>query len=241
MPAPVQPSGRSTSLLRHKTVAIVGMGGLGAIAAQELAIAGVGHLRLFDADRIDLSNLHRQLLYSESDLGRQKVDAAIDILRRLASECDVVAQPIALAPDNSAQHLMGVDAVVDGTDRFSTKFWLNDVLVAAGIAFVHGGATGLRGQVLSVLPGRSACLRCVFPDSPNEADEAACATAGVLGPIANLVGALQSLETVRLLSDDPPKSSRLITYDGHRNRWHAAVAARVAGCSGCGTRTALAR
>jgi molybdopterin-synthase adenylyltransferase len=151
--------------LASRRVLVVGVGGLGSPAALALARAGVGTLELVDPDRIDVSNLHRQLLYDSSDVGRPKVTVAAERLRQLAPGVQIHAHCVRFGPADGAL-LDGVDCVVDGTDTVAAKFVLNDVAVGSRVPLVHAGVLGFVAQLMTVVPGASACYRCVFEEPP---------------------------------------------------------------------------
>jgi len=183
-------------------VLIVGVGGLGSWAAELLARAGVGFLRLADADRVDRTNIHRQSLYDEDDarVRRPKVEAAAARLARI--NADVTVEPVAarLDADNVAALADGVDLILDGTDNFPSRFVLNDYAVQAGRPWVFAGVVGAEGQVLPVLPGRTACLRCLYDAPPPPCQDPSCQAAGVLGPAVAAISAVQAAEAVKILS-----------------------------------------
>jgi molybdopterin/thiamine biosynthesis adenylyltransferase len=177
---------------------VVGVGGLGAPAAATLARAGVGTLGLVDPDVVELSNLHRQPLYATADVGRAKVEVAAERLRALHPGVRIEVRRERLGPD--AAGVRGFDVVLDGTDTIAAKFAVNDAAVAAGVPLVHAGVLGFRAQLMTVLPGASACYRCVFEEAPPPGDVPSCQEAGVLGPVTALVAALQAAEAIGLLA-----------------------------------------
>lgn len=213
---------------------IVGVGGLGAPAAMALAGAGVGTLVLVDPDTVELSNLHRQPLYQTADVGRAKADVAAWRLRAV----QVVTYRAHFAPE----HLAGCDVVLDGTDSIAAKFFVNDACVDAGIPLVHAGVLGFRAQLLTVLPGRSACYRCVFEEAPPPGDVPSCREAGVLGPVPSLAGALQASEALRVLAGaEAQYADRLLTFDLHAGRWRVVPVAARPSCPACARLHVLGR
>ena len=158
--------GKGQIRLRQGKVLVVGAGGLGCPAAFYLAAAGVGALGLVDSDRVELSNLHRQILHSTSDIGREKVDSAKEKLNRLNSDVEIHTYPARLDAENAAEIFAAYDFIVDGSDNFATKFLVNDAAVELGKPFSHAGIVRFQGQTMTVLPGKSACYRCVFQDPP---------------------------------------------------------------------------
>lgn len=212
-------------------VAIVGVGGLGCPAAWALQ-HGVRALRLLDEDRVERSNLHRQMLFRESDVGSLKVEAAA---ARLREEVAVEAVPHHVGPENAHALLRGARLVVEGSDNLATKFLVSDVCNELGIPVVHGACVGWVATVLPVLPGVSACYRCVFEEPPEE-EPCNCAIAGVFGPVTSVAGALMAADALRLLAGDGSTAGVLARYDGWQQRYRASPFARRQGCSGCDAR-----
>ncbi len=219
--------------LRAGRVMVVGCGGLGSPALYYLAAAGVGRLGLLDPDRVEVSNLQRQILHATSDIGRAKVDSASERLRALNPHVRLAAHPVRLAADNAAELLAPYDVVLDCTDTFASKYLLNDACVALKKIFVHAGISGFCGQLLTVIPGKSPCLRCVFP-APPAATEAAAA-AGPLGPVPGVIGALQAFEAIKYLAGvGTLLTDRLLTYDGLTGEFRPIHAHRNPACPACG-------
>lgn len=214
------------------SVIVVGVGGLGAAAALELATRGVGKLTLLDRDRVEISNLHRQILFDGDDVGQAKAEVAARKLARLRPAAAVAAHAEALTPENACDRLHGHDVVIDATDDAATKFLLNDVCVDLGIPLVHAGVSGLRGQVLSILPGVSACLRCLFPEEPDEPESATCRDGGVLGPLPAWIGGLQAEHAVRILAGTP-LAGRMVTIDAGSLRVRETPVRRSLACPVC--------
>ena len=196
--------------LKDATVALVGAGGLGAPAALYLAAAGVGTLRLIDADTVALSNLQRQVIYGGADVGAAKVEAAARRLAALNPHVTVQARPVNLTSANAADLIAGCDLVVDGTDDFSTRFAVNAACRAAGVALVSGAIGRWTGQV-GVFEGRP-CYRCLVPEVPPDAET--CASVGVVGALGGTIGAMMALEAIkRLTGAGEALAGRLLIYD----------------------------
>jgi len=214
---------------------VIGVGGLGAPAARVLAEAGVGTLGIIDPDHVEVSNLHRQPLYDESDIGRPKVEAATDRLRAISPGLQVRAFQVRFDAD-LARLLDEFDVVLDGTDSIAAKFLVNDAAVARGIPLVHAGALATRAQLMTVLPGQTACYRCLFEDPPPPGDVPSCQESGVLGPSVVLAGALQAAEALRLLAGTSPLfANRLLHLDTWSGTWRGIVVTRRPSCPACGT------
>jgi molybdopterin/thiamine biosynthesis adenylyltransferase len=198
--------GRSSAL-------IVGLGGLGSPVALYLAAAGVGRLGLYDDQEVDLSNLQRQVLYREADLGRSKVEAAAERLRALDPRVVVTASRQTLRPENAADICAGFDVMIDGTDSFETKFLLNDVAVLRRQPLVHGAVLQWRGQVLTIRPG-DPCLRCLFREPPEAGAAPGCEEAGILGAVTGVIGSVQAEEAIKvLLGAGEVLSGRIFQHD----------------------------
>jgi len=216
---------------------VVGVGALGCPAAWGLAAAGVGTLVLLDPDRVELSNLHRQWLHDGTRLGQPKVESAAARLRRAFPRLRIEASPLALDTGNVAAFFAGADVVVDATDGAAAKFLINDGAVRSGTPFVHAGILGFLGQMLAVRPGHSACYRCLFPEPPAPDEAVTCQEAGVVGPIAGVIGSLQAAAAVQLLGvGGAAPTDRLVIVDGRSGRWRQVRLARDSRCPACSRR-----
>jgi molybdopterin/thiamine biosynthesis adenylyltransferase len=184
------------------SVLVIGAGALGAPVALYLAGAGVGRLGILDDDDVELSNLHRQLLHFTPDIGVPKAESAAAKLRYLNPDVVVEAYHVRASAENAAALVEGQDLVVDCSDSFATRYAVNAACCAARVPLVEAGVLGMAGLVMSVKPGRTACYRCAFPAEP--ADAPRCADAGVLGPAAGVIGSLQALEALKLLTGVAP-------------------------------------
>ncbi|SFR55964.1 MULTISPECIES: SAMP-activating enzyme E1 [Halorubrum] len=179
-------------------VLVLGAGGLGAPIIQYLAAAGVGTLGIADDDEVELSNLQRQVIHGDDDVGRKKVDSAAEFVADLNPDVDVRKHEMRVTPDNIEELIDGYDFVVDGTDNFETRYLVNDACTLAGIPFSHGSIFRFEGQVTTFAgDDDSPCYRCLFPEAPPAGMVPNCATAGVLGVLPGTVGCLQATETVK--------------------------------------------
>jgi molybdopterin/thiamine biosynthesis adenylyltransferase len=202
--------------------------------AEALAAAGVGRLVLFDADVVELSNLHRQLLHRTADLGRAKVDSAAAKLVARDPATSVEAHRERLTAVNVDTALAGVECIVDATDGFEAKFLLNDAAIRLQIPLVHAGVVRFLGQVMTIIPGESACYRCLFGAPPAPGDVPSCQEAGVLGSLAGTIGLLQAAEVIRYLSGSGALlTNRLLTYDALAGRWRHVRLRRNPACPAC--------
>jgi adenylyltransferase/sulfurtransferase len=196
-------------------VAVVGCGATGSAIASLLARAGVGTLRIVDRDYVEPSNLQRQTLFEESDAA-QSLPKAIAAARRIASfNSQIVVEPRVadLIPENIEEHLQGIELILDGTDNFETRYLLNDFAVSKGLPWIYAAAVGSYAVTLNVLPGKTACLACVFPESPRGTIET-CETAGILNPAVNLIGSIAAGEALKLMVGAEDKLRRtLLSWD----------------------------
>ncbi len=228
--------------LHEASVAIVGVGALGCAAAEALATVGIGRLVLLDGDVVELSNLHRQLLHRTADIGRAKVESAAEELARLHPATTLEPRRERVTEANADACLRDVDCVVDATDGFEAKFLLNDTAVRLGTPLVHAGIVRFLGQLMTILPGRSACYRCLFDAPPRAGDVPSCQEAGVLGSLAGTIGLLQAAEVIRYLTGTGELlTDRLLTYDALAGRWRCVRLRRNPACATCAGVVAPAR
>jgi adenylyltransferase/sulfurtransferase len=193
---------------------IIGAGGLGCPAALALAAAGVRRFGVVDDDRVDASNLHRQVLHGDGDVGAPKVASFARGLARRYPDVRVETRAVRFDATNAAELVAAYDVVVDGSDNFATKFLVNDAAVLARRPLVHGAAVGLGGQLLTVPAGGRPCYRCLFEEPPAPGVGPSCAEAGVLGPVPGVIGALAGVEAARILRGETPAFvGRLVQYD----------------------------
>ncbi|HWK27148.1 MAG TPA: HesA/MoeB/ThiF family protein [Solirubrobacter sp.] len=220
--------------LRDASVLVVGAGALGSPVALYLAGAGVGRLGIADDDDVEVSNLQRQPLHFTPDLGVAKAESAAAKLRFLNP--DIVVEPYRVRIDetNAAGLVEGQDLVVDCSDSFATRYAVNRACCAAGIDLIEGGAAGWSGLVMTILPGRTACYRCAFAAEPAEAPS--CAEAGILGPAAGVIGALQALEALKLLTGaQPPLLDGFLSVDLASYATTTVSVRRDLACPDCGS------
>jgi adenylyltransferase/sulfurtransferase len=220
-------------------VLVVGAGGLGCPAALYLAAAGIGRLGLVDADRVDMSNLQRQILYATNDVGRRKVEAAAERLRALNPGIEVVAHDMEVRARNALELLTDYDVIIDGTDRINTRYVVNDACVLLGKPLVSAAIYRFEGQAFTYVPNAGPCYRCIFPDASG-GGAPSCADAGVLGVLPGILGTLQAAEAIKLVAGvGEPLVGRLLTFDALEMRFQTFAVARDDACAVCGLEPAI--
>lgn len=213
--------------------AIVGVGGLGAPAAQYLAAAGIGRLTLIDDDLVERSNLQRQVLYADADVGRPKADAAAEHLALRNSDVEIVAVRDRLLAANARQLLRGHDVVLDGSDNFATRYVVNDAAVLEGIPLVSGSLRRYEAQVVLLEPPHSGCYRCLFPGTP--APDHACSEEGVLGALAGMAGAqMAAMALRRIVGQDATAAGQLVLLDAESLEHSRVLTRAQPDCGLCG-------
>jgi molybdopterin/thiamine biosynthesis adenylyltransferase len=225
--------------VRRGRVLVVGVGGLGCPAALALAATGVGVLGLIDCDAVELSNLHRQIIFRTTDLGRRKVAVAAERIARQYSGVALQVFDQRLSAEN-LDIFRRFDFVIDGTDQVASKYLVNDGAVLHRVAFSHAGVVGFQGQTMTVLPRSSACVRCLFPLPPPTGELPTCQEVGVVGAVAGSIGVIQATEAVKfLLGIGTLLTNRLLTYDALTARWRTVPLSRRSACPACGEQASI--
>lgn len=226
--------------LKAGRVLVVGVGGLGCPAAMYLAAAGVGTLGLVEFDRVDETNLHRQLLYSTSDVGRLKIDRAVERLAEINPHVRFEPHPFRFCAEGAGELVAQYDVVLDGSDNFGTRYLVNDACVMLRKPNVHGAVHRFEGQVSVYSASGGPCYRCLFPTPPAPGEIPNCAEAGVLGVLPGLVGLLQATEAVKLLAGvGAPMIGRLLVLDALAMRFREIRLKRDPQCPVCGDRPTI--
>ena len=221
--------------LKGSSVLVVGAGGLGSPLAIYLAAAGIGRLGLVDFDRVDATNLQRQVLYGTADIGRPKLEAARARLADLNPGLRIDLHPVRLESANAMEILAPYDVVVDGTDNFPTRYLVNDACALLGKPNVHGSIFRFDGQVSVFDASRGPCYRCLYPDPPPPGLVPSCAEGGVLGVLPGVIGVLQAIECVKLLlGSGEPLIGRLLLFDALGMRFRELTLRKDPGCPLCG-------
>jgi adenylyltransferase/sulfurtransferase len=223
--------------LLSSSALIIGAGGLGSPAALYLTACGVGRIGLVDSDSLDLSNLHRQVLYTAGDVGSPKVTSAYNRLTALNPDVKVRTYNIRLEADNIDGIIGDYQIVLDCTDNFASKYLTNDTCVRMGKPLVMGGIYRLEGQVTVVLPGKGPCYRCIFPEPPVSGIMLPPEEAGLLGSVPGVIGAIQATEALKLLAGiGEPLSGRLLRYDARKCYFSILRFKIDKNCPACGRR-----
>ncbi|WP_292365846.1 MULTISPECIES: HesA/MoeB/ThiF family protein [unclassified Methanoculleus] len=216
--------------LANARVVIVGAGGLGCPVALYLAAAGVGEVRLVDGDVVDLTNLNRQVLHGDRDVGRAKVESAAEKLRAQNPEITVVAIRATLDEENAALLVDGADLIVDATDNFAARYILNRVALGARVPLIHGAVRGFDGQATTIIPGRTACLECIFPVAPPGED-----VIPVVGTTPGIIGLVQANEAIKYITGTGDLlADRLLVWDGRAATMTTLPVNRQKDCGACG-------
>jgi len=215
--------------LRRARVLVAGVGGLGTIAAAYLASAGVGFLRLADNDRVEISNLNRQLLFQPDDIGREKVLAAVERLRTMNPEVQIEGIHETIDDETANELIEGIDLIVDAMDNFTTRFILNKIAFSRRLPLIHGAVRGLFGQATTLIPGKTGCLKCLFAQSPPKE------VFPILGATCGVIGSVQATETIKVLTGrGEPLANRLFFWDGQTGEGTIVTTQRNPGCIVCG-------
>ena len=232
--------GKGQKKIAQARILIIGAGGLGSPAALYLAAAGVGTLGLIDGDAVDLSNLQRQVLHHTDDVGRPKVLSGKEKIDALNPDVKVMTYEDRLTAKNALDLFSQYDLVIDGVDNFPAKFLINDACYFARKPLVHGGILRFDGRVFTILPGETACYRCVFKTPPPPGLVASCQEAGVIGVLAGIIGTLQATEALKLiLKIGKPLTDRMLDFDARRTAFREIKVRRNPNCPLCGERPTI--
>lgn len=191
--------GKGQEKLLNAKVLIIGAGGLGAPCALYLAGAGIGRLGIVDSDKVELNNLQRQIIHNIQNIGKPKVESAKERINAINIDVDVVLYNLRLTSRNILDIIKDYDIIVDGSDNFPTRYLVNDACVLSRKPFSHGGIFRFDGQAITILPGESACYRCLFPEPPPPGLVPSCQEAGILGAVAGVIGTIQANEVLKYI------------------------------------------
>jgi molybdopterin/thiamine biosynthesis adenylyltransferase len=217
------------------SAAIVGAGGLGSPALLYLAAAGVGRITVIDSDPVELTNLQRQIAHTTADIGRNKAVSAAEAAAAVNPDVTITASRERLAADNARELLGGHGVVLDCTDNFATRYLINDACVLTGATLVTAAISRFYGQIMTIVPRRGPCYRCLFPEPPLAGSVPTCAQTGILGPVPGALGSLQALEAMKvLLGLDGTLEGRLLAIDTRVFDVEMLEVARDPRCPVCG-------
>jgi len=212
-------------------IAIVGIGGLGCASATYLTAAGVGRITIIDFDVVELSNLNRQVLYWEDEIGEKKVFVAQRKLSKLNPHAEIIAICDKVTEENISEFISGAQIVLDGLDNFSTRLVVNSACVRHRIPFIHGGVSRFRGLVTTILPGETACLACLYPEGSPGGEGL-----GVLGFVPAVIANLQALEAIKLLiGQGPALAGKVLRFNGNDMKFRMDELQRNENCKVCGS------
>lgn len=230
-----QVGGKGQEKLLASKVLIVGAGGLGSPVSMYLAAAGVGTIGLIDGDRVDLTNLQRQIVHFTDDVGTPKVESAAAKLKAINPGVNVETYHALALADNILDLVSRHDFVIDGTDNFPAKFLINDACYFTGVPFSHAGILRFDGQLFTVIPGQTACYRCIFREPPPANAVPTCSQAGVLGGVAGVIGCLQATEALKyLLGVGELLTDRMLIFDALGMHFREVKFRRNPKCPLCG-------
>ncbi len=228
--------GKGQKKIAQAKVFIVGAGGLGSPAAMYLAAAGVGTIGIIDHDTVDRSNLQRQVLHHTPDIGQAKVQSAKEKIGLINPEVVVETYQDRLNAHNALDRIRPYDVVIDGVDNFPAKFLINDACCFAGKPLIHGGILRFEGRVFSILPGQSACYRCIFSHPPPSGLVPSCQEAGIIGVVAGIIGTIQATEALKLiLGIGDLLTDRILDFDARKTVFREIRTQRNPKCPLCGT------
>lgn len=216
--------------LKNARIVIAGVGGLGSAIATYLAAAGVGYIRIVDEDIVENSNLNRQTLYHEQDIGACKVKAAEKTIRALGKDIEVDAICRHIDEKNVRELVHGTDLILDGMDNFSARYILNSASLDENIPFIHGAVNGFYGQVTTILPGITSCLRCIVPTSPTWESNP------IIGVTCGVIGCIEATEAIKYLTNTGEiLKNRLLLWDGLRGEAESLQIMKYPDCIDCGS------
>jgi len=237
-----QLGGAGQRKLLNSRVLVVGVGGLGSPVSLYLAAAGVGTLGLVDNDVVDVSNLQRQVVHRNDNVGVPKVASAAQALTALNPDVNIIQHQVMFSPANAMQLVAEYDLVVECSDNFDAKYLANDACVLSGKPLVWGAVFQFDGQMSVVLPGRGPCYRCLFPAPPPPDSAPTCVEAGVLGALVHIVGCWQALDAIKVLAGiGEPLCGRLLLLDGLAGQVDRIEVKRREKCEVCGERPTLTK
>lgn len=234
--------GKGQEKLLKAKVLIIGAGGLGSPCALYLASAGVGRLGIVDSDVVELNNLQRQILHSTQNVGRPKVESARERLKAVNPDVEVIPYKLRLTSENIMDIIKDYDIVVDGSDNFPTRYLVNDACVLSRKLLSHGGIYRFDGQAITIIPGQTACYRCIFSEPPPPGLVPSCQEAGILGVVAGIIGVIQANEVIKyILGIGELLSGKLLVFNALDSSFRLVKVPRDRHCPLCGEKPTVTR
>ena len=234
--------GKGQDKLLKGKVLIIGAGGLGSPCALYLAAAGIGKIGIVDSDKVELNNLQRQILHDTGRVGTAKVESAKKTMNNLNPDVDVTVYNIRLTSKNITDVIKDYDIVVDGSDNFPTRYLVNDACVLSGKPLSHGGIFRFDGQAMTILPGKSACYRCLFPEPPPPGLVPSCQEAGILGAVAGIIGTVQANEVLKyILGIGNLLSGKLLVFSALDSYFRQVKVPKDPKCPVCGEKPTVTK
>ncbi len=234
--------GKGQEKILNAKVLVIGAGGLGSPASLYLASAGVGKIGIVDSDKVEVNNLQRQIVHSTSTVGKPKVDSAKERLNAINPEIEIVPLNLRLTSANIMDIIKDYDIVVDGSDNFPTRFLVNDACVLSKKPLSHGGIFRFDGQAITILPGESACYRCLFPEPPPQGLVPSCQAAGILGAVAGTMGTVQASEVLKfILGVGELLVGRLLIFDALEPSFRIVRFPQDKDCAICGEKPTITK
>ena len=226
--------------LFNSKVLVIGAGGLGSPALYYLAAAGVGTLGIADFDTVGLSNIPRQILYSSEDIGKKKVDSAAAKLQSINPELKIEHYPSRINIDNIKEIIRDYDLIIDATDNFATRYLVSDCCYFLNKPLIEGAAIGFIGTVMTIIPGKSPCYRCLYPFPPQDGVVLSCGDVGIMGMVTGTIGSIQALEAIKvLLGIGRTLTGRFLYLDGLEMSFHETELPRDEKCPLCGNQPVI--
>ena len=227
--------GKGQERLLKAKVLIIGAGGLGSPAALYLASAGIGKIGIVDFDKVELNNLQRQIVHTFKSVGEPKVESAKNTLNAINQDVEIVPYELRLTSENILDIIKDYDIIVDGSDNFPTRYLVNDACVLSGKPLCHGGIFRFDGQAITILPEKSACYRCLFPEPPPPGLVPSCQEAGILGAVAGVIGTIQANEVLKyVLGIGNLLAGKLLVFNALDSSFRQVKVPRNPECPVCG-------
>lgn len=234
--------GKGQEKLLNAKVLIIGAGGLGSPAGLYLASAGIGTIGIVDSDKVELNNLQRQVLHSNSTVGKSKVESAKQRMAEINPDAKVIAHNIRVNSGNISGIIQDYDIIVDGSDNFPTRYLVNDACVLNAKALSHGGIFRFDGQIITILPRKSACYRCLFPEPPPPGLVPGCQEAGIMGAVAGIIGMLQANEVLKyILGIGDLLTGKLLVFNALDSSFRQVKVPKDPKCPVCGDNPSITK